>query len=71
MTAAASSWKPLASTSKLPARLPLSTIDTYRGCNGASERVSYQLKKCPWCRSMPESVSNVRCVRISSCPTEQ
>ena len=38
---------PLRSTSRWPARLPLSTVETYSGGSGSSVRVSYQLKKWP------------------------
>ena len=39
----ASAARPGASVSRWPARLPLSTDDTYIGCSGTSETVSYQL----------------------------
>jgi hypothetical protein len=34
--------------SRCPARLPLSTVETYCGASGSSVRVSYQLRK--WSR---------------------
>ena len=40
-----SSSRPCASVMSAPARLPLSTVETYRGCNGARVDVSYQFRK--------------------------
>ena len=36
-------FRPAASVSRWPARLPLSTVETYSGRSGSSVRVSYQL----------------------------
>ncbi len=43
LSLSANSNKPLRSTSRCPARLPLSTVETYSGRSGFRERVSYQL----------------------------
>ena len=40
-------FSPAASVSRWPARLPLSTVETYSGRSGSSVRVSYQLNRCP------------------------
>jgi len=40
-----SSSRPCASVMSAPARLPLSTVETYRGCNAARVDVSYQFRK--------------------------
>ena len=51
---------PWASAMSAAARLPLSTVETYRGWSGASVAVSYQFRKWPWCRSRPSSVVSVQ-----------
>ena len=56
---------PSAIASSAAARLPLSTLETYRGCRGASVIVSYQLRKCPRKRSSPSRVFSVRSRRSS------
>ena len=44
----ASVVRPGARVSRWPARLPLSTAETYMGSSGARSAVSYQLYKWPW-----------------------
>ena len=62
--------RPGRSVRSRPARLPLSTDEMYRGSSGASDRVSYQLKKWPRWRSIANIVSKARAVRSTSRPVE-
>ena len=57
------SRSPSLKTVRLAARLPLSTLDTYRGESGSMVCVSYQLKKCPRYRSIRSRVASVCSVR--------
>jgi hypothetical protein len=45
---AATSSHPCFNAMRHPAKLPLSTVDTYRGRSGCRFFVSYQLRRCPW-----------------------
>jgi hypothetical protein len=64
--ASASPLRPARSVSRWPARLPLSTVETYPGRSGCSVRVSYQLNQCPRWRSMRAIASSVARVRAIS-----
>src|SRR6185437_3118068 len=54
-----SSRQACASASKCPARLPLSTAETYRGASGRRVAVSYQLKRWPRWWSNEATVARV------------
>ena len=41
-------WHPCLSATRHPAKLPLSTVETYCGRSGWRFFVSYQLSRCPW-----------------------
>ena len=61
-----SAMQACATASKWPARLPLSTVETYGGDNTCSVVVSYQLYRWPLClsrRSMLPSVAFRRVIR--------
>ena len=62
----------LDSASRWPARLPLSTDDTYSGSSRRRSRVSYQLYRCPRKRSRLPTVASVASRRstISSVPIQ-
>ena len=63
--------QPSARATSAPARLPLSTVETYRGRSGARVRVSYQLRRCPSCRSRPSIVPSIRSTRSSIAASER
>jgi hypothetical protein len=48
-----------------PARLPLSTVDTYAGGSGASVSVSYQLSRCPRSVQTLSTVVSVASIRAA------
>src|SRR5262249_58034757 len=53
------SARPFRNANRHANRLPLSTVDTYAGCNGRNVDVSYQFRKWPrYCSSL-SNVSNV------------
>ena len=55
--------RPWASAISEAARLPLSTVETYRGCRGASVAVSYQLRSGPRAARAPRASSACRSSR--------
>ena len=61
-------FNPAASVSRWPARLPLSTVETYSGRSGSSVRVSYQLYRCPRYRWSLSTAASVRDVRAMTSP---
>ena len=52
-------YSPSRRAMRQPRRLPLSTVDTYRGRRGAQVEVSYQLYRCPLHLSSPSTVSRM------------